>query len=606
MYTASYASGTATVTATSGSVSGSAVVTVTDATPTVATAAKAGSSTVTGTSTSLSVLGADSDGGGESNLTYTWSQTGGPSGATFAANGSNAAKNTSVTFTQAGNYTFLATITDKGGLSTTSTVNVTVSQTATSITVGPGSSALGSAVAQQFTAAAFDQFGNTMQMQPAFTWSNTGAGSINATTGLYTASYASGSGTVTATSGSVSGSTVVTVTDAAPTVATAAAAGSSTVTGTSTSLSVLGADSDGGGENNLTYTWSETGGPSGATFAANGTNAAKNTIVTFTQAGNYTFLATITDKGGLSTTSTVNVTVSQTLTSITVGPAAARWARRPTQQFTAAAFDQFGNTMQTQPAFTWSNTGAGSINVTTGLYTASYASGSGTVTAASGSVSGSTVVTVTDAAPTVATAAAAGSSTVTGTSTSLSVLGADSDGGGESNLTYTWSQTGGPSGATFAANGTNAAKNTIVTFTQAGDYTFLATITDKGGLSTTSTVNVTVSQTLTSITVGPSSSALGSAASQQFAAAAYDQFGNTMQTQPAFTWSNTGAGSINATTGLYTASYASGSGTVTAASGSISGSAVVTVTDAAPTVATAAAAESSTVTGQHQPLRAWG
>ena len=606
MYTASYASGSGTVTAASGSISGSAVVTVTDAAPTVATAAAAGSSTVTGTSTSLSVLGADSDGGGESNLTYTWSETGGPSGTTFAANGSNAAKNTIVTFTQAGDYTFLATITDKGGLSTTSTVNVTVSQTLTSITVGPSSSALGSAVVQQFTAAAFDQFGNTMQTQPAFTWSNTGAGSINSSTGLYTASYTSGTATVTATSGSVSGSAVVTVTDATPTVATAAKAGSSTVTGTSTSLSVLGADSDGGGESNLTYTWSQSGGPSGTTFAANGSNAAKNTIVTFTQAGDYTFLATITDKGGLSTTSTVNVTVSQTATSITVGPSSSALGSAVSQQFTAAAFDQFGNTMQMQPAFTWSNTGAGSINATTGLYTASYASGSGTVTATSGSVSGSTVVTVTDAAPTVATAAAAGSSTVTGTSTSLSVLGADSDGGGENNLTYTWSETGGPSGATFAANNTNAAKNTIVTFTQAGDYTFLATITDKGGLSTTSTVNVTVSQTLTSITVGPGGSALGSAATQQFTAAAYDQFGNTMQTQPAFTWSNTGAGSINVTTGLYTASYASGSGTVTAASGSVSGSTVVTVTDAAPTVATAAAAGSSTVTGTSTSLSVLG
>ncbi len=91
------------------------------------------------------------------------------------------------------------------------------------------------------------------------------------------------------------------------------------------------------------------------------------------------------------------------------------------------------------------------------------------------------------------------------------MLGADSDGGGESNLTYTWSETGGPSGATFAANGSNAAKNTTVTVTQAGDYTFLATITDKGGLSTTSTVNVTVSQTPTCITVNPTAT-LGSAA----------------------------------------------------------------------------------------------
>src|SRR5439155_9884159 len=44
-----------------------------------------------------------------------------------------------------------------------------------------------------------------------------------------------------------------------------------------------------------------------------------------------------------------------------------------------------------------------------------------------------------DVAPTVATAAAVSANPVTGTTTNLSVLGADSDGGGASNLSYTWS-----------------------------------------------------------------------------------------------------------------------------------------------------------------------
>ena len=54
--------------------------------------------------------------------------------------------------------------------------------------------------------------------------------------------------------------------------------------------------------------------------------------------------------------------------------------------------------------------------------------------------------------------------TVTGTTTVLSVLGADD--GGESNLTYTWSVTSKPSGAsnpTFSLNGINAAKSTTNT-----------------------------------------------------------------------------------------------------------------------------------------------
>ena len=82
----------------------------------------------------------------------------------------------------------------------------------------------------------------------------------------------------------------------------------------------------------------------------------------------------------------------------------------------------------------------------------------------------------------------------------MSVLGADD--GGESNLTYTWAATGTPPApVSFSANGTNAAKNTTATFIQAGNYSFQVTITDAGGLSATSSVNVTVNQTLTAITV---------------------------------------------------------------------------------------------------------
>jgi len=99
----------------------------------------------------------------------------------------------------------------------------------------------------------------------------------------------------------------------------------------------------------------------------------------------------------------------------------------------------------------------------------------------------------TNQAPTVATAASATPTAVTaGGSSSLKVLGADN--GGEANLTYTWAATGSPPGpVTFSVNGTNAAKNTTVTLSTAGAYTLQATIRDQGGLTATSSVNVSVS-----------------------------------------------------------------------------------------------------------------
>jgi hypothetical protein len=183
----------------------------------------------------------------------------------------------------------------------------------------------------------------------------------------------------------------VTTGNQTPTVATPAGATPNPVTGTTTSLSVLGADD--GGEANLTYTWSSIG-PASVSFSTNGTNAAKNTTAMFSAAGSYTMQVTIRDAGGLTATSSVNVTVNQTLTSITVAPATATVSVNGTQQFTATARDQFGNAMATQPAFTWSVSGGGTISAT-GLFTAGAAPGGPfTITASSSGKSGTASVSV--------------------------------------------------------------------------------------------------------------------------------------------------------------------------------------------------------------------
>jgi hypothetical protein len=179
----------------------------------------------------------------------------------------------------------------------------------------------------------------------------------------------------------------------APTVAIVAAATPNPLTGTSINLSVLGADA--GGQSNLTYTWSATG-PATVNYSNNGTNSAQNTTATFTQAGTYTFTATITNSSALSATSIINVTVGQSLTSITVTPTSPTMADRQIQQFSATALDQFGNAMSNQPNFIWSiDAGsAGSID-STGLYSAPVSGpGSATVRATSGAVSGTSAVTV--------------------------------------------------------------------------------------------------------------------------------------------------------------------------------------------------------------------
>ncbi len=186
-----------------------------------------------------------------------------------------------------------------------------------------------------------------------------------------------------------------------------------------------------------------------------------------------------------------------------------------------------------------------------------------------------------NAAPKVAKVASVASNLISGTSTNVSVLGTDD--GGEANLTYAWSPATLPAGAappTFAANNSNAAKNTSVTFSSAGTYVLQATITDAGNRSVISRVTITVKPTLTRIQVTPASTTVATGTSLQFSAQAFDQFNKVITAQKTFAWS-TDLGTIS-NKGLFKAPSSAGSATVKATLSLISGSSTVNVTGATP------------------------
>jgi hypothetical protein len=198
--------------------------------------------------------------------------------------------------------------------------------------------------------------------------------------------------------------TITTAAPVAPPPTVAAQPSAANATNTSAQLSVLG--SDGGSDANLVYTWSVASGPSGTaapTFSANGTNAAKNATVTFHQAGSYSLVATIANTSdGLSTVSSpVTVTISQVLTGIQVTPSTATVAVGTTQQFAAAGVDQFGRAIGGGVGLvTWRMTGAGTVNVNFGLYTAPASLGtttSATITATNGTYTASATVALSTA-----------------------------------------------------------------------------------------------------------------------------------------------------------------------------------------------------------------
>jgi hypothetical protein len=132
---------------------------------------------------------------------------------------------------------------------------------------------------------------------------------------------------------------------------------------------------------------------------------------------------------------------------------------------------------------------------------------------------------------------------------------------------FTWSVSG---GGTINSSGLFTAGSTA-----GGPFTVTAA---SGGVSGTASVTVTATPVLTTITVAPASASVQTGRTQPFNATGFDQFGKPMNPQPVFSWSVSGGGTIDSS-GLFTAgSTAGGPFTVTAASGSVSGTASVTVT----------------------------
>lgn len=178
--------------------------------------------------------------------------------------------------------------------------------------------------------------------------------------------------------------------------------------------------------------------------------------------------------------------------------------------------------------------------------------------------------------PTITTTATANPTAVSGTTTLVQV-GATDD-AGEPGLIYQWATTGAsPAEVLFSDNGTNTAKQTMVTFEKAGTYSLEVTVRDTENLAVASVVEVAVVQTPTLVSVTPTELTLNKGASQTFAAEVRDQFGEPISGPSVVTWTSSGGGTIDQTTGEYLASTVGGPYFVTAAVGSATGTAQLTV-----------------------------
>ena len=538
-----------------------------------------------GTSASLSVLGSDA-----TSLTYTWSVSSEPGGATasFSANASGAAKASTVSFNEAGSYALSVHIVDQSGYWVNSSVTVVVNQQISSIGMNPALAQVSiSGSSTQFAVSGLDQFGKTMAVQSACTWSTTaeptgGTATYHTSGQTTTVNFAkAGSYTVTAKMTDSAGhsathSVSVLVNQQLAGMTMSPAATQVIIGGTSTQFVAQALDQFGNSMALLSaLTWSATSLPSGATTPTYSTNGLATTV-TFNKIGTYQLTARLTDSHGNVVTRSETVVVNPTLTTIAVSPVTSTLSAGSTEQFTAQGFDQFHNVMGTQPSISWT-TSSGAIS-STGLLTAPSKAGTATVVAHNGAVTGSATVTVVVAQhlTSLNINPSASQVVIAGTSTQFAVEGLDQFG----NLlttqpAITWTTTMLPSGATAPTYSTSG-QTTTITFSHAGTYALTARMVDSGGYVATRAETVIVNPTLTTIAVSPGTASLSTSTTQQFTAQGLDQFHTALATQPSFTWTAS-SGTISSA-GVLTTPATAASITITAHSSSLSAAASVTVT----------------------------
>ena len=286
----------------------------------------------------------------------------------------------------------------------------------------------------------------------------------------------------------------------------------------------------------------------------------------------------VSDNGGASpqSVSLTGTGTAATLLSIAVTPANPSVAAGQTQQFTATGTYSDGSTQNLTTTATWtsSNTAVATVSNasgTQGLAT-SLTQGTATITATSGSISGSTTLTVGPAVLVSIAVTPANPSIALGTTQQFTATGTYSDGSTQ-NLTST---------ATWTSSNTAVATiNTTGLATSVGGGT--STITASSGSITGSTsLTISTAPVLTSITLAPGNPSVVVGATLQLTATGNYSDGSTQNLTNSVTWTSSSptVATIQSagqqSPGLLNA-VSTGSTSVTATSGSISGSTQVNV-----------------------------
>jgi hypothetical protein len=435
------------------------------------------------------------------------------------------------------------------------------------LVVAPNPATVAAGQTVQFTASGTDFTGaSVVPNAGAVVWSvANGGGTINPTTGLFTAVTTPGTytNTIVATCRGISASATVIVTPGP--LATITVTPSPTLAiGAQQQFTAVGKDAFG---NTVAFTpvWTATN-PPGTINSSTGLFTAGNTLGVFANSVTAT-------SGTISGKATVTV-IAGPVATITVTPNPATMQIGAQQQFTAVGTDAGGNVVPITPVWTTTNP-PGTINSSTGLFTAGNTTGTfaNAVTATAGGKSGSATVVVTAGPVATITVTPNPATMATGAQQQFTAVGTDA-GGNVVPITPVWTATN-PPGTINSSTGLFTAGNTTGTFANAVTAT-------AGGKSGSATVIVTAGPVAT-IVVTPNPATLAPGDQQQFTAVGKDASGNVVPITPVWTTTNP-PGTINSSTGVFTAGTTTGTfaDAVTATSGGKSGTATVIISAPIP------------------------
>ncbi|HJU83490.1 MAG TPA: Ig-like domain-containing protein, partial [Holophagaceae bacterium] len=263
---------------------------------------------------------------------------------------------------------------------------------------------------------------------------------------------------------------------------------------------------------------------------------------------------------------------SKTLSSVTITPAAPKVALGTALQLKATGNFSDGSTQDLTASATWSSATPAVGTVSGSGLASGLTAGTTLIKAVSSGITGSATLTVTNATLTSISVSPANPVVAKGATQSFTATGHFSDGSTEDlSLQATWSSSS-TAVATISSSG-------VATGVAAGSATLRATFGSVSG-STGILVTPGTGVSLTGITLSPANPKIAAGTSLQFKATGTFSDSSTADVSLGVAWasSSPAVGTVNAT-GL-AAGVAAGTSTLSATSGSITGSTVLTVSSA--------------------------